>query len=418
MADVAKTASPSGALTQSPNQSPGGLPNGSANGSPSESSSAAVTVSAPRSTRNPLFNANRMKLGVMAFNCSHGSTVTMDDSAWPMNWSDNVALAQMADAAGFEALLPVGRWKGYGGETNFNHRSFESFTWAAAIGASTRQCAVLATVHAPLVHPLAAAKQAATIDHVTGGRFVMNLVCGWNRPEFDMFGVPWHDHERRYAYASEWLALVRRLWSAEHEFDVDGEFFQGKALWSQPKPLQTPVPIMNAGSSATGQAFSAQHCDMNFVMLRQKNEASDRQQIASLKSMALEHGRSSQCWIHIYVVCRQSEREAKEYLETYVRERGDWQTAAKMVSMFGIESKTLAPEVLEEFKFHFIAGHGGYPVIGTPTQVVEQLQRLSQMGVDGVLLSWVDYLSECQQWIDEVMPLLEQAGLREAQVRA
>ena len=45
-----------------------------------------------------------------------------------MNWADNVALAQMADAAGFEALLPVGRWKGYGGSTNFNNRTFESLT--------------------------------------------------------------------------------------------------------------------------------------------------------------------------------------------------------------------------------------------------------------------------------------------------
>ncbi len=57
-------------------------------------------------------------------------------------------------------------------------------------------------------------------------------------------------------------------------------------------------------------------------------------------------------------------------------------------------------------------------MVGTPTQVVEQLQRLSEMGVDGVLLSWVDYLTECQQWIDEVMPLLVQAGLREAQTNA
>ena len=153
---------------------------------------------------------------------------------------------------------------------------------------------------------------------------------------------------------------------------------------------------------------------MNFVMLRQQNEEADRRQISSLKSMALEHGRTSQCWIHIYVVVRETEREAKEYLHAYVHERGDWDTAEKMLGMFGIESGTLTPELLDEFKFHFIAGHGGYPVVGTPTQVVEQLTRLSQMGVDGVLLSWVDYLTECKQWIDEVMPLLEQAGLRDA----
>ena len=57
---------------------------------------------------NPLFNDNRVKIGIMAFNCSHGSTPTMVDDAWPMTWPDNVALAQMADAAGFERSCPSG----------------------------------------------------------------------------------------------------------------------------------------------------------------------------------------------------------------------------------------------------------------------------------------------------------------------
>ena len=83
---------------------------------------------------NPLFNKNRMKLGVMAFNCSHGSTVTTAENSWRMTWEENKQLAQMVDGSGMEVLLPVGRWKGYGGETNFNNKTFESFTWASGIG--------------------------------------------------------------------------------------------------------------------------------------------------------------------------------------------------------------------------------------------------------------------------------------------
>ena len=75
---------------------------------------------------NALFSDNRVKLGVMAFNCSHGSTVTTADGAWPMTWAGNAELARMADSAGLEVLLPVGRWKGYGGVTNFNNRTFEA----------------------------------------------------------------------------------------------------------------------------------------------------------------------------------------------------------------------------------------------------------------------------------------------------
>jgi dimethylsulfone monooxygenase len=361
---------------------------------------------------NPLFNDNRMKLGIMAFNCSHGSTATTAPGTWPMTWPDNVALAQMADRAGMEALLPVGRWKGYPGSTNFNSRTFESFTWAAGLGALTSRIAILATVHAPLVHPIAAAKQAATVDHISGGRFVLNLVVGWNKDEFEMFGAEWRAHDRRYEYAAEWLHLVRRLWTEEVAFDFAGEFFHGKALWSQPKPLRSPLPTMNAGSSPTGQRFSATHCDMNFAMLRQKDPASDKAQISALKSMAADLGRRSQCWIHAYVVCRPTEKEARDYLDFYVRERGDWEAARHMLKVFGQQSGTLDQASLEAFQFHFIAGHGAYPLVGTPETIVADMDRLSAMGVDGILLSWVDYLGEGRQWIDEVLPLMEQAGQR------
>ena len=363
---------------------------------------------------SPLFGANRIKLGVMAFNCSHGSTVTTADGAWPMTWEDNRALAVIADRAGFEALLPVGRWKGYGGPTDFNNRTFESLTWAAGIAGATSHTTVFATVHAPLLHPVAAAKMAATVDHISGGRFALNLVAGWFRNEFDMFGLEMRAHDERYAYAGEWLELVKRLWRETEPFDHAGRFFRGRALWSEPKPLQRPrPPIMNAGSSPAGQAFSAAQADMNFVMLRQKDEASDRAQIARLKTMAADLGRSSQCWIHGYVVCRPTRREAEDYLRHYVVERGDDVAVANMLEIFGLQSETLEPAVMDAFRFHFKAGHGGWPLVGAPEDIVAELERLSAMGVDGLLLSWVDYLGECRQWIEEVLPLMEAAGQRQ-----
>ncbi len=364
---------------------------------------------------NALFNDNRVKLGVMAFNCSHGSTVTTADGVWTMTWEENLDLARMVDAAGLEALLPVGRWKGYGGETNFNNRTFETLTWAAAMAAITHYSTIFATVHAPLIHPVAAAKMAVTIDHVSAGRFALNLVAGWFKNEFDMFGHALAPHDQRYEYAAEWLSLVKKLWSADAEFDFDGAFFKGKGLWSEPKPLQSPrPPIMNAGSSATGHAFSARHADMNFAMLRQQTADSDRAQIARLKGMAADLGRTSQCWIHVYVVCRETEKEARDYLHHYVVEKGDDQAVANMIDIFGTQSATLSDDVLEAFKFHFKAGFGGYPLVGTAEQIVAGIERLSDLGVDGLLISWVDYLNECRQWIDQVLPLMEQAGLRKA----
>ena len=112
------------------------------------------------------------------------------------------------------------------------------------------------------------------------------------------------------------------------------------------------------------------------------------------------------------MVCRETEQEAQDYLQHYVVEKGDEVAVANMLEIFGLQSETLTPEVIEDSRFHFKAGHGGYPLIGTPEQIVDGIEKVSRPGVNGVLISWVDYLGECRQWIDEVLPLMEQAGLR------
>ena len=89
---------------------------------------------------------------------------------WRAEWPDIVAVAEMADRAGFEFILPIARWKGYGGETNVRGASFETLTHAAALAAITRRIAIFSTVHVPLVHPVLAAKALTTIDHVSRGR--------------------------------------------------------------------------------------------------------------------------------------------------------------------------------------------------------------------------------------------------------
>ena len=129
-------------------------------------------------------------------------------------WDNVKRLTRMADTAGFEALVPVARWRGFGGVTNFNGACFETFTWAAGVGGVTDRAAVFATSHVPTIHPIVAAKQATTIDHITGGRFALNIVCGWFVPELEMFGAPIMEHDERYAYATEWLEV--------HEAAVDG----------------------------------------------------------------------------------------------------------------------------------------------------------------------------------------------------
>ena len=109
-----------------------------------------------------------------------------------------------------------------------------------------------------------------------------------------------------------------------------------------------------------------------------------------------------------WICCMQGNRTgSKKYLNHYVIEKGDDVAVSNMLDIFGIESQTLDESVLNEFKFHFKAGHGGYPLVGTPDQIVSKMQDLSSMGVDGILLSWLDYIDEAHYWIENVLPRLE-----------
>jgi hypothetical protein len=126
---------------------------------------------------------------------------------------------------------------------------------------------VFGTVHAPLIHPLIAAKQFVTADHIGQGRFGLNIVCGWNEGEFDMFGATMRQHEARYEYAQEWFDTIRLAWSDAEDFDFHGKFIQVRQARAKPKPYGGSRPIvMNAGASPTGQAFAIRNCDALFSM--------------------------------------------------------------------------------------------------------------------------------------------------------
>jgi len=367
-----------------------------------------------RRASNPLYNANKLKLGTFCTNLSGGCAISTIDGVLEATWPSTLELAQMSDRMGFEALVPVGRWHGFGGETNFNGAGFESFTWAAGIGQATTKSGIFATSHVPTVHPIMAAKQGATIDHITGGRFALNIVTGWHKAEIEMFGSPLVEHDRRYDWAAEWLDVIKRLWTEEEAFDYDGQFYQIKKGWLQPKPLQKPYPpIMNAGGSEKGRHYAAKYCDVAFIILESHDLEAGRAMVDRYRTLAREdYGREIQVWSYAYVVQGDTEKDARDFYNYYVHQKGDWAAVDNLVSTMIANAQTLPPHILQQMKEHFIAGWGGYPLVGTKEQIVGGLQRLSDMGLDGTLLSWPRYIDGMKQFEVETLPLVKQAGLR------
>lgn len=376
----------------------------------------------PVSERLSLGTRNKLKLGVFCANVASGVNATVVPERWSGTWPDNLRVAQQADEAGMDFLLPLGAWRGFPGATGYQQTSFETLTWASATLGATRRIFVFGTVHVPLFHPVVAAKQMVTCDHVGEGRFGLNIVVGSKALEFEMFGRPLAEHELRYAQAQEWITIVRRLWTEDDDFDFAGDYYQLKAVRSRPKPYGGTMPLLlNAGASPTGQAFAIRNCDAFFTAVRKSSVdpttglvrpdfTGVAEIVASLRARAAELGRNQiGVYTNVNLICRPTLKEAIDYYQYALLDNADWEAVhAQIRQVGGLEPSSPDYAVLQQ---NFIRK---IPVIGDPDTVARLLQDLSELGFDGVGITVVNYLEELPLFYAEVLPRLEKVGLRNA----
>ncbi|MBS0240882.1 MAG: LLM class flavin-dependent oxidoreductase [Proteobacteria bacterium] len=353
---------------------------------------------------------NAFKLGLFGLNTDGGIAITRVPERWRARWDDIAEVARMADDGGFDFLLPVARWKGYGGETNVRHSCFETLTQSAALAALTKRLTIFSTVHVPLVHPVFAAKALSTVDHVSHGRAGLNIVCGWNQDEFDMFGHVQSAHDTRYDQGYEWLEVVTRIFSGEPPFDFKGRFYDLKGVSGEPLPVQRPRPItMSAASSPKGRAFAAKTSDLLFATFSdlEKGKAS----LAEIRQASIDAGRTAPAGIctACHVVARETDAEAEAYYRHYAHDNQDKGALDFHIAM------TAANRIVEkqdlEDRVRRAAGLSSYRLVGTPERIAGELVKIHKAGFAGTTLSFVNFKDELPFFISRVMPLLRQEGL-------
>jgi dimethylsulfone monooxygenase len=364
--------------------------------------------------RAGMYSANRLKLGLFGANCSSGRAVTLVPERWSGSWPDCLELAQMADEAGIEFMLPIGRWKGYGGDTDYQGETLETVTWACGLLAKTRRLTVFGTVHAPLIPPLIAAKQFVTADHIGEGRFGLNVVCGWNEGEFEMFGATLRDHETRYEHAQEWLDVIKLAWSSGDDFEFDGRFIQLRGVRAKPKPYGGSRPlIMNAGASPTGQAFAIRNCDALFSNISLGISFDETvQHVQNVKALARQAARDIDVYTVGVVTCRPTSRKAEEYYRHCIVDNADWRAVDNILAMKNITAETHGQEEFQRIRNHQANGMGGLLLVGDPDTVARQLAQLTAAGLTGIAVSFVNYLDDLPYFCAEVLPRLARLGLR------
>lgn len=371
-----------------------------------------MTDSAAQKPNLLLTSKNKVKLGVFGLN-GPGAAFTLHPDRYKGEWDSQVRVAQKADRMGIEAVVSAAHWKAFGGDGHYSGDLMETFTWAGGMAAVTENIAIISTLHVTVIKPMFAAKAVATVDLISNGRAGMNLVLGWNEGDMNAFGVTLENHDDRYDIGDEWMQVFDRLCAGEASFDFDGKFIKLKQIHSQPRQIQDRPVLLNAGNSPRGREFAAKNVDVAFVIPQDPRPEAIKEQVAAYRADArAKFGREIQIWMSCYVVQRDTTEEARAYADDYVLAQGD-DAAVREVLIGNIPNFDYFPEdVRNHIAYAFKAGWGGYGLVGTADDIANTLEALSNAGVDGFLMTWLDYEGGLARFETGVMPLLERKGLR------
>ena len=329
----------------------------------------------------------------------------------------NAALTRQAEALGFDLVFGLAQWPpkgGHGGEMRYRETSIDSFMTVGALAAVTQRILLISTVHVLYGpwHPVHMAKFGATLDHISGGRWGMNVVTGHVSTEARMFGQVRADHERRYEMADVFTTRLKELWSATENLTVDGPF------WAMENAVVTPQPrfgrpvLVNATGSPDGIAYAVKHSDLIFITSPGGNQMAEAMttlppHIARICAAGAAVGRKPRTIINPMIVCRPTEREAIAYRDAIV----DAADPGAVEGFAGV-MKSSDAVAWREAKRHYRALGGNLHMVGSPEQIVEGFIKLKQTGIDGVQLTFFDFAPDLAYFGEAVLPLMRQAGLR------
>jgi dimethylsulfone monooxygenase len=337
-------------------------------------------------------------------------------TTWAFDYNRDLTLS--AEAFGFDLVFALSQWLpkgGYGGV--FSGEALDSFITTASLAGLTSRIMLISTIHVlygPL-HPLHLAKWAATLDHISNGRWGINVVTGHRAVEHEAFGWNQIEHDRRYELASEFIEVLQRLWGETENFS-----YQGRSPWRLSNAFVTPKPrygrpiLVNATGSDAGIAFAGRYSDIVFITSPAGSAFESAIEALPahtrrVKQAASDVGREVRTLINPMVICRETERETRQYRNAIVEHIDPSASMQNLAS----DAHAWKGRIGRDAATQRAIG-GNIEVTGTPEQVVEQFLQLKRAGIDGLQLSFFDFQPDLEFFGKRVIPLMEQAGLRNA----
>ncbi|NIF52854.1 LLM class flavin-dependent oxidoreductase [Burkholderia sp. Ax-1724] len=243
----------------------------------------------------------------------HGSRAALQDPAEPYDasWARNRALVLEAERLGYDSVLVAQH------TVNPHDPSLdqlEAWTACAALAALTSRIEIIAAIKPYLYHPVVLAKMAQQIEHISGGRFAINLVNAWNRPELQRAGIGFAEHDERYAYGREWIAVVERLLLGESVNHRGDNFRIDDYRLLPADPYRARPLIYVGGESEPARELVAAHGDVWFINGQPHDDVAGL--IADVSARARPAGHAPlRFGLSAFVIARETQAQADDHLQ-------------------------------------------------------------------------------------------------------
>jgi pyrimidine oxygenase len=318
----------------------------------------------------------------------------------------NKAIALTAEELDYSFIFSMTKWRGYGGTTQHWDHAKESFSLMSGLAAVTDRIQLIASIALPTLHPAVAARMAVTLDDISNGRLIVNIVAGWNKLEYSQMGL-WPGDAYfgyRYGYATEYVEVLRRLWD-EGRVTFSGRYFQLEDCVCLPKPSRR-IPLIGAGQSEKGMRSAARWADYNFVF----GDVRTAGQLTALTTeYAAQFGRKVATYVLIAVVAEETESKALEVAD-HLADTVDIEAVEKWRALGVADSGGSASQRHKADVFMGVTS-----VIGSYERVADYFDQLSRLGIRGAAMFFPDWERDVRKFGMNVIPRVrERLNARQA----
>jgi alkanesulfonate monooxygenase len=275
----------------------------------------------------------------------------------------------------------------------------EPWTSLAALSVLTQRIELIAAIKPLLYHPAVLAKLALQIEHISRGRFALNLVNAWNKTEIENAGITFPPHDQRYAYGREWIAIVEQLLRGERVQHA-GEHFQVQDYVLRPAATyRARPPIYVGGESEAARDLVAAHGDVWIINGRPPGELAPL--IADVAARP-RRGRPLRFALSALVIARATAEEAHAHHARllHLAEADAHTTRAPR----RVDPEVAMHKALKHIRHVGTNGGTAAGLVGSYDEVAARLRTFIELGFDTFLLQFQPFEADMRRFAQHVMP--------------